>query len=151
MRSNGCADGGDEIDACSLFREKRVWRELTPDLVNSYIGDVTGIDATAKDFRTWHATVLAAASLARSGEYKAKTDRDAAVRAAMDEAASMLGNTPAQARASYVDPRVVVGYTTHRTVDAGIARRAFDNRAAEQRPLERAVLKLLREIQEDGA
>ena len=62
---------------------------------------------TAKDFRTWHATVLAAAALAASEEPgDTQASRKRAVAAAMVEVSEYLGNTPALARSSYVDPRV---------------------------------------------
>lgn len=123
------------------FRQQQAWRQLTSDLVNEYIRDVTGMEATAKDFRTWHATVRAAAVLALNVEQ----GRDKAIRTAMEEAAALLGNTPAQARTSYVDPRLIELYDENRTVRAAVAARAIDDRFAGQRPLELAVLKLLAE------
>lgn len=123
------------------FREENAWRELTSALVNEYIRDVTGLEATAKDFRTWHATVRAAASLAMNQ----KTNRDHAIRAAMEEVAALLGNTPTQARTSYVDPRVINEYEADRAVDAAVAARALKDQAKAHRPLELAVLKLLQE------
>ena len=76
-------------------------------MVNEYVGRTTSMEATAKDFRTWHATVIAAASLAEAGVPATKTARKRAVVAAMKEVAEFLGNTPALARSAYVDPRVV--------------------------------------------
>ena len=87
--------------------------------VNDYIRTCTGIEATAKDFRTWHATVLAAASLAASDEPGDSTaSRKRAVAGAMREVASYLGNTPAIARSSYVDPRVIDLYEDGTTIAA---------------------------------
>jgi DNA topoisomerase IB len=62
---------------------------------------------TAKDFRTWHGTLKAAQELAAAGPQPTATKRKKAVSAAMKEVAELLGNTPAVARASYVDPRVI--------------------------------------------
>jgi DNA topoisomerase-1 len=62
---------------------------------------------TAKDFRTWHATVLAAVTLATAGTQRSATRRKRAVAAVMREVADLLGNTPTVARTSYVDPRIV--------------------------------------------
>lgn len=90
------------------YREGGAWRELHADEVNDYIKRGTGGDFSAKDFRTWNATVLAAIALAaRSGTGASRGSRDRAVSAAIKTVAAYLGNTPAVARASYVDPRVV--------------------------------------------
>ena len=79
--------------------------------------ETTGLDATAKDFRTWHATVLAAAALAETDEPgETKASRKRAVSGAMKEVAEFLGNTPTLARSAYVDPRVVDAYEQGRTI-----------------------------------
>ena len=102
------------------------------------------MEATAKDFRTWHATVIAAAALASAGEATTKTARKRAVVAAMKEVAEFLGNTPALARSAYVDPRVVDAYEEGRTIEAA-AKRKYRTADARQAALERAVLRLLKE------
>jgi DNA topoisomerase-1 len=86
------------------WRDSR-WRTISGSELNDYIRVRTGIDATAKDFRTLRGTIVAAASLARSA--RASDDLDTAVKTAMQSAAEVLGNTPAIARTSYVDPRVI--------------------------------------------
>jgi DNA topoisomerase IB len=68
------------------------------------------VDATAKDFRTLRGTIVAASVLSRVGPQRTKRERDAAVRAAVDATAEALGNTPAVARSSYIDPRVLDRY-----------------------------------------
>jgi len=83
---------------------------------------------TAKDFRTWHGTVTAATALADAGPQPTAAKRKKAVAHAMKEVADHLGNTPAVARASYVDPRVIKRYEEGETVE---------------RPTERAVRDLL--------
>src|SRR4051812_43193253 len=90
------------------YREGRRWRDLKSADINAYIKDVTGGDFSAKDFRTWNATVLAAVALAVSGEIVqgSKAARKRAMNRAVKEVAGYLGNTPAVARASYIDPRV---------------------------------------------
>ena len=72
---------------------------------------------SAKDLRTWRATVLAARRLGRSLE--AREGEDEAWRAAVATAAEWLHNTPAVARGSYVDPRLVEAYRAGRAVPAG--------------------------------
>jgi DNA topoisomerase IB len=121
------------------------WHDLDSAQVNDYVRRATGMDATAKDFRTWHATVIAAASLAASEEPgTTKASRKRAEVAARKEVAEFLGNTPALARSSYVDPRVVDAYEEGRTI-ASAVRRKVATPAERQTILERAVLRLLRE------
>lgn len=86
------------------------WHALTTGEVNDYIRARTGVDATAKDFRTLRGTIVAASALAQIGQQSTKRARDAAVRAAVDVAAEALGNTPTVARTSYIDPRVLDRY-----------------------------------------
>ncbi len=130
--------GGDELLA---WKDGRTWRNLGSSEVNDYIRTCTGIDATAKDFRTWHATVIAAAALAETEEPgKSKASRKRAVAGAMKEVSEFLGNTPTLARTAYVDPRVVEAYERGRTIKVPTTYDTFD---ARQAALERAVLKLL--------
>ena len=105
-------------DRCLLaFRVDRRWRSLTPDAVNDYVREISGLDATAKDFRTWHATVIAAAAISEApGPEASPTKRKRAVAAVMREVADYLGNTPALARSAYVDPRVIDAYEEGRTI-----------------------------------
>jgi DNA topoisomerase IB len=90
------------------FREGRRWRDLKSADINAYVKEVTGGDFSAKDFRTWNATVLAAVALAVSGAAAqgSQRARKRATNRAVKEVAGYLGNTPAVARASYIDPRV---------------------------------------------
>lgn len=85
--------------------------------VNEFIGERTGGDFTAKDFRTLRGTVAAAVSLARTGPVEGKRARSRALSQAMQAAAEVLGNTPAIARTSYVDPRVVDAFIAGDTID----------------------------------
>ena len=127
------------------YKDGRSWRSILPDLVNAYVRASTGLEATAKDFRTWHATVLAAAALAETPEPGQTTaSRKRAVSGAMKEVASFLGNTPTLARSSYVDPRVIDAYEEGRTI-ARATRRTYDTADARQAALERATVRLIRE------
>ncbi len=85
-------------------RTKR-WQPISDTEVNTYLGKVAGEGFTAKDFRTWQGTVVAALALARSQRSGASSPD--AVAAAIREAAEWLHNTPAVARDSYVNPRVI--------------------------------------------
>ena len=127
------------------YKLGRSWRAVLPELVNTYLRETTGLEATAKDFRTWHATVLAAAALAETPEPgETKASRKRAVAGAMKEVSSFLGNTPTLARSSYVDPRVIEAYEDGRTI-AATTRRTFDNPDERQAALERATLRLIKE------
>ncbi|MCI4065351.1 DNA topoisomerase IB [Micromonospora sp. R77] len=89
------------------YWDGRSWRDVRSDEVNDYLRDASGGEMTAKDFRTWHATVLAATELAVLGPQRSVTARRKAVAAVMRSVSELLGNTPTVARTSYVDPRVV--------------------------------------------
>jgi DNA topoisomerase IB len=106
--------GGPELLA---YQRDKVWYDVKSADINAYIKDVTGGDFSAKDFRTWAATVLAAVALAVSSEARSATARKRAVSRAYQEVAHYLGNTPAVSRASYVDPRVVDRYLAGVTID----------------------------------
>jgi DNA topoisomerase IB len=129
------------------YRAGRRWRAMLPGLVNDYVREVTGVEATAKDFRTWHATVLAAAGLAtrlnEAGGTVSRTAGRRLVTATMREVADFLGNTPTLARTSYVDPRVVSAFEEGRTIMPA-ARRRYDTTDQRQVALERATLRLIR-------
>ncbi len=84
------------------------WHSVDASQLNEFLRQVTGGGFTAKDFRTWQATVVAAMELARQDlKATSRTARQKAVAATMRSVADHLGNTPAIARSSYVDPRVV--------------------------------------------
>lgn len=83
------------------------WQQIGAEDLNGYIRDLFGVEVTAKDFRTWHATVTCAVALAAEPRAATKTGRARQVRAAIVEAADLLGNTPTVARTSYVHPRVI--------------------------------------------
>ena len=125
------------------FRDGSRWVDLDAATVNEYLRERTGEDLTAKDFRTWHATVLAAAALAESDEPgDSKASRRRAVKAMLAEVSDFLGNTPAIARSSYVDPRVIDLYEDGVTIAAATRRRHRDP-DRRQAALERAVRRML--------
>lgn len=85
--------------------------------INAYLKEATGGDFSAKDFRTWSATVLAAIALGVSGEVADRpASRKRAVNRAVAEVAHYLGNTPAVCRASYIDPRIIDSYHAGHTL-----------------------------------
>jgi DNA topoisomerase I len=92
------------------FREDGSWRDVRSDDVNAYIQEHAGESFSAKDFRTWHGTVLAAVELAREPAPTSQTAAKRAIGAAIERVSEALGNTPAVCRSSYVDPRVLDRY-----------------------------------------
>jgi DNA topoisomerase-1 len=90
---------------------------LTGARLNEYIGEHLGDEFTAKDFRTWGGTLLAAVALAERGPAETKTEAKGAVTAVMRTVGERLGNTAAVARSSYVSPAVVEQYLEGRTID----------------------------------
>jgi DNA topoisomerase-1 len=85
--------------------------------VNAYIRDVTSQDFTAKDFRTWAGTVLAALALAEFKKYDSQAEAKRNVVSAIEKVAKQLGNTPAICRKSYVHPEVLTAYLSGDFVD----------------------------------
>jgi DNA topoisomerase IB len=124
--------------------EGQVWHDVSSAEVNAYLKEISGAEITAKDFRTWNATVLMAARLAEAPAPSSRTARKKAVRAAYVHVSEQLGNTPAVCKASYVDPRVVDRYENGETIDEALeqAAQARDDRSA-QRVLEAAVCSML--------
>ena len=78
--------------------------------VNDYLREITGREVTAKDFRTWAGTVLAALALAEFGAIDSEAAAKKNVRAAIERVAARLGNTPTICRKCYVHPEVVESY-----------------------------------------
>jgi len=135
-------------DLLAYQTEDGEWRDVTSAEINSYLKEISGAEISAKDFRTWTATVLMAAALAESPPPKSRTARKKAVSAAYKEVAEQLGNTPAVCKASYVDPRVVDRFENGETVADAL--RAADAELSSgmadrdtQKLLEAAVCQLL--------
>lgn len=117
------------------------WHNLDADDVNAYVKDLLGEHYSAKDFRTWRGTAIAALALA-DGDRSTPTRRKKSIAAAMQEVSEHLGNSAAIARSSYVDPRVVDLFEDGVTVSADHRRVAPG--ATLSRALERQVLRILR-------
>ena len=124
------------------------WVDVKSGDINDYLRSVTGGDDTAKDFRTWSATVMAAVGLAVSTHAESPTARKKAVTRVVKEVAEKLGNTPAVCRASYIDPRIVDLYDHGVTIAPQLEALGDDasyGSPAFQGAIEQAVLSLLRE------
>jgi DNA topoisomerase-1 len=132
-----------------LFRYRAEGKlvNLTDRRLNAYIREFMGPEFTAKDFRTWGGTLLAAIAFAERGAAPVtESDQRRAVAAVMRRVAERLGNTPAVARASYVSPAVVEQYLDGRTISDFRPRhlRVVGARDSGLDPEEQALLSLLR-------
>lgn len=143
LRSRG--GGGHELLA---YRDGSAWRDVRSTDINDYIKETIGEGHSAKDFRTWNATVLAAvvlAAAARERDLSTKGGRARAKRDAVKQVARYLGNTPAVCRASYIDPQVFDRFDGGLTV-GGVFERLPEDPAdwpEVQGPIEKAVLDLI--------
>jgi DNA topoisomerase-1 len=90
---------------------------VTARRLNEYISEYMGEEFTAKDFRTWGGTLVAAIALAERGPVETPTEAKRVIAAVMRTVGERLGNTPAVARASYVSPAVVEQYLDGRTIE----------------------------------
>ncbi|MFJ4776037.1 DNA topoisomerase IB [Streptomyces sp. NPDC088762] len=131
-----------------VYRQGRTWRDLHADEVNDYLRSMSGTDITAKDFRTWHATVLAAVALAVSVDVAGDSPvrRTRAVARAVREVSGYLGNTPAVCRASYIHPKLFELFENGITVKPALDRLGKDveyGHPATHGEIEAAVLLLL--------
>ncbi len=130
------------------YHEGQDWYDVKSSDINRYLAELTGGDVTAKDFRTWNATVLAAVALAVSSRVgKSESARKRAVSRAVKEVSAYLGNTPAVCRASYIDPRVIDLFGEGRTIERVLDELGADaeyGTLATQGATEQAVLELVR-------
>ncbi|MEV0346747.1 DNA topoisomerase IB [Nonomuraea sp. NPDC050680] len=128
------------------YRHNGGWADVRSEDINDFLRETIGYEVTAKDFRTWHATVLAAVGLAVS--IHAGTGKRAVTRV-MKEVSEYLGNTPTVARESYVDPRVVEAYERGKTIAGALTELGADagfGQLATRGPVERAVIGLVRAV-----
>jgi DNA topoisomerase I len=86
-------------------------REVTSADVNEYLKEITGREITAKDFRTWAGTVLAALALKEFETFDSQASAKKNLRAAIESVASRLGNTPTICRKCYIHPEILSSYT----------------------------------------
>lgn len=123
------------------------WLDVRAADLNERFKELVGDDYTVKDLRTWHGTVLAAAAFADADPPVSRRVAKRVESAVMKEVAEELGNTPAVARGSYVDPRVVTGYEQGLTI-AAAARRAERARKPDvaQEILDKATRMLIRRV-----
>jgi DNA topoisomerase-1 len=128
------------------YEEDGALVNLTARRLNDYIHETMGEEFSAKDFRTWGGTLLAAIALAERGPADSPTEAKRVVASACRSVSERLGNTPAVCRASYISPAVVDGYLEGRTIETFRRRhlRVVGARDLDLDPEELALLSLLR-------
>ncbi|MET0615933.1 MAG: DNA topoisomerase IB [Thermoleophilaceae bacterium] len=140
--------GGEELLA---YKVGGRWVDVKSADINAYLKEAAGGDFSAKDFRTWSGTVLAAVALAVAGMATgSKTSRKRAKTRAVKEVARYLGNTPAVCRASYIDPRVFDRFDGGLTIGGALPELGEDTAPwpVVQRAVEEAVLDLIADNRE---
>lgn len=130
------------------YYEGREWHNVSSADINDYLHELFGDDISAKDFRTWHGTVLAAVALASAEQAESPTARKRARSRAMRDVSHYLGNTPAVCRSSYVDPCVMDAFERGETISAVLNAVGVDGTdgSVTHARIEQAVLDLM----EDG-
>ena len=121
-------------------------QDVTSSDVNTYLKEITGKDITAKDFRTWAGTVLAAMALNEVQVFDSAAQAKRNLRAAIENVAARLGNTPTICRKCYVHPEVLTSYLDGSLVleIKKAVEQELRDALAELQPAEAAVLGMLR-------
>ncbi|HKN54582.1 MAG TPA: DNA topoisomerase IB [Amycolatopsis sp.] len=130
-------------DRLLVYRTGDSWREVHAADINDRFKELAGNDCTAKDLRTWTATVLAAVAFAATDQPDSERGRKRTEAAVMREVSEALGNTPAVCRSSYVDPRVVDAFRAERTIASALKRAGRIDGDDARGVLEKAVCRLL--------
>lgn len=120
-------------------------QQVTSTDVNGYLREIAGADVTAKDFRTWSGTVLAAMALSEFEEVDSEAGTKRNIKAAIEKVAARLGNTPTICRQCYVHPEVVKAYVDGSLLSAlkAEAESVLRKKLARLTPEEAAVLSML--------
>ncbi len=134
-------------DLFGYVAEDGAVRDVTSDDVNTYLRDIAGEEFSAKDFRTWAGTVLAAVALREFEEFSSVKQAKGQIVQAVEAVAKMLGNTPAVCRRCYIHPVILDGYLTGQTIATlqQSAEQRLRGSLAKLKPEEAAVMMLLRE------
>ena len=127
------------------YREGRTWTDLNSRDVNDYIEEISGFPYTAKDFRTWGGSLLAATVLSDLGPAASKTARNKNVVMAVRMVSADLGNTPAICRKSYVHPMILARYLRNGATIKVARRRNGAVSVARHTPEETALIEFLDE------
>jgi DNA topoisomerase-1 len=120
-------------------------RDITSQDVNEYLREITGEDFTAKDFRTWAGTVLAAVALSAASEFETRKQAKANIKNAIEAVAKILGNTPAICRQCYIHPAVLEAYLNGNSINGfkPNTQEEFEKQGIDLTSAQAAVLKFL--------
>jgi DNA topoisomerase IB len=132
-----------------VCRDGAKYCDIHADDLNAQFKSLVGESYSVKDLRTWHGTVLAAAAFAEAKPAASQRISRREQAAVMRQVSEALGNTPAVARASYVDPRVVTGYEQGMTIASATRKAAMGGPERAQETLEKATRNLILRIQSD--
>jgi DNA topoisomerase-1 len=126
-----------------VFHKGGSWHDVRSEDINVYLREKVGDGFSAKDFRTWHGTVLAAVELAGEGPPESRAAAERSIRAAVKRVAERLGNTPAVCRSSYIDPKLLDRFRDGATIrlPRGSDKKKMD--AKRRARIEREVLALI--------
>lgn len=138
-----CQDLPDQ-EIFAYLDEKGDWHDVKSQDVNAYLRDAMGEGFTAKDFRTWSGTVLAAIALRELTGFSTKKEAKANIVRAIESVSKMLGNTPSICRKCYVHPQVLESYLEGSTISA-IRQRGAAKAGHALKPEEKAVMSLLKQ------
>ena len=139
-RSSGACQELPGQDLLQYFDEAKALRAVSSGDVNDYLRSIAGYGVTAKDFRTWAGTVLAARFLTEAGGFETIKQSRRMLREAIGRVAAALGNTPTVCRKSYIHPAVIDAWRVGKlVVESGSS-----DAPSGQRPEEAATLALLR-------
>jgi DNA topoisomerase I len=140
QRQAGCGD------RFLVWRNGSDWVDVHADDLNARFKELVGEDYSVKDLRTWHGTVMAAEAFVEADPPVSAKVIKRVESAVMKEVAEGLGNTPAVARSSYVDPRVVEGYERGMTIAAAVKRAARTSEVEGQVIVEKATRSLIQRV-----
>ena len=120
-------------------------RDITSQDVNEYVREIAGEDFTAKDFRTWAGTVLAAIALSAASEFETRKQAKANIKNAIEAVAKILGNTPAICRQCYIHPAVLEAYLNGNSINGfkPNTQEEFEKQGIDLTSAQAAVLKFL--------
>lgn len=130
------------------FDEDQKLNSVKPSQVNAYIKSITAPEFSAKDFRTWGASMLAAIELAEMGVAEDERQQQKNIVAAVKKVAGQLGNTPSVCRSSYIHPNILKAYSRAKILDSFTSRRLRKAKRIEEEfePSEISLLSLFKEF-----
>ena len=134
-------------DLFQYVDEKGTSHNISSGHVNEYLAQISGEEFTAKDFRTWRGTLLAAQALRASPRPKTKQNSKREIVRAVEHVAAQLGNTPAVCRKCYIHPGVIDSFLDGTLKTVFGAQPIFSSRSRHSISAEASLLRLMRRIQ----